>query len=206
MDQSTARRMARQMNAADPTLAAAVVPADGFAGLDESVHDWVVRTLDGTAYRIYRNADDWAPPVYENPRYVPEKVEGYWRVRDTHNRMLMADAFYDVMAAEDACLSLNRPQVPPTEPSDSQLRLLCDISAQRADDPELRMRASEVRWLAREARRAAQTDEEIAELRAALLRRGPSPFQLLERVHQVLAELPKRAPGTKTPELADGLT
>jgi hypothetical protein len=203
MDQSTARRMARQMNAVDPAMTAVATTTDHLAGRWESSHDWVVRTLDG---RVYRDASEWTPPVYENPRYVPEKIEGYWRVRDTHNRALMADAYYDVMAAEDDCLSLNRPQVPPTEPSDSQLRLLCDISAQREDDPELRMRASEVRWLAREARRAAQMDEEIAELRAALLRRGPSPFQLLKRVHQVLAELPKRTPGTKTPELTDSLT
>lgn len=198
MDQSTARRMARQMNATDPKMTVIATTMDHIRGRWEDTHEWVVKATDG---RIFRNVDDWTPPVYENPRYVPEKIEGYWRVRDTHNRALMADAYCDVMAAEDACLSLNRPQVPPTEPSDSQLRLLCDISARREDDPELRMRASEVRWLAREARRAAQMDEEIAELRAALLRRGPSPFQLLERVRQVLAELPKHTPGAKTPEL-----
>lgn len=196
MDKETAARMARRMNAADPALTAAPFKTLGN-------NRWFVRTLDGT---VYRAPGEWTAPVYDDPRYVPEKAEGRWRVRDTHNRTLMTDVFVDVMAAEDACLSLNRPQVPPTEPSDSQLRLLCDISAQREDDPDLRMRASEVRWLAREARRAAQMDEEIGELRAALLRRGPSPFQLLERVRRTLAELPKRTPGVKAPELTDGLT
>lgn len=195
MDRETAAGLAHRMNMADPTLAAAAFHT-------APPTRWFVRTLDGT---VYRAPGEWTPPVYDDPRYVPEKVEGYWRVRDTHNRTLMSDAYYDVMAAETACLSLNRPQVPPTEPSDSQLRLLCDISAQREDDPELRMRASEVRWLAREARRAGQMDEEVAELRAALLRRGPSPFQLIERVRRALAELPKRTSGVKTPELTDGL-
>lgn len=140
-------------------------------------------------------------------RYVPEKVGGQWRVRDTHQHYVLSDEFGDVMAAETACLSLNRPEVPCTEPSDSQLRLLCDTSAQREDDPELRMRASEVRWLAREARRAAQFDTQVAELLAALnaRHRGPSPFQLLNRARDTLMALPKRTPGVKQPELRSRL-
>jgi hypothetical protein len=199
MDQPTARRMARQINATDPKMTVFATTMDHIRGRWEGSHEWVVKATDG---RIFRNVDDWMPPVYENPRYVPEKIEGRWRVRDTHNRMVMSDEFGDVMAAEDACLSLNRPQVPPTEPSDSQLRLLCDISAQREDDPELRMRASEVRWLAREARRAAQMDAKIAKIMPALTTKTPMPpWRQVDYVTRELAELPKRTPGAKAPEL-----
>lgn len=208
MDQTTARRMARQMNAADPAYTAVATTVDHLAGRFEESHEWVVRTIDG---KVFHDASEWTSPTYDNPRYVPEKVEGYWRVRDTHNRILMSDAYYDVMAAEDACLSLNRPQVPPTEPSDSQLRLLCDISAQREDDPELRMRASEVRWLAREARRGAQMDEVITQARAALEGKpgdgryvGDHAWAL--EAWEALKSVPERTAGVKTPELTDGLT
>lgn len=198
MDKTTAARMARRMNAADPVYAAAPVET-----LAAGSGTWAVRTLDG---RVYHSVDEWTAPVYENPRYVPDKIEGYWRVRDTHNRIVLSDAFYDVMAAEDACLSLNRPQVPCTEPSDTQLRLLCDISAQREDDPEPRMRASEVRWLAREARRAAQMDADIAELIRTLTPKvGAPPWVRMGAVTDLLQKLPKRTPGVKTPELTDGL-
>jgi len=197
MDKTTAARLAYRMNLADPTLTAAAFE-------NTRTGRWFVRTLDGA---IFRAPGEWTAPVCENPRYVPEKVEGYWRVRDTHNRTLMSDAYYDVMTAEDACLSLNRPQVSPTEPSDSQLRLLCDISAQREDDPELRMRASEVRWLAREARRAAQMDETVASLIRMLTAKSQTPpwVQTAATLRELTA-LPKRTSGVKAPELTDGLT
>jgi hypothetical protein len=198
MDRDTAATLARRMNAADPTLT-----ATARFGADS----WVVRTLDGTTYR---DPADWKAPTYKNPRYVPQKVDDTWRVRDTHNRMLMSDEFGDVMAAEDACLSLNRPQVLPTEPSDTQLRLLCDISGQREDNPELRMRASEVRWLAREARRAKQLDELLVAIRAALAavrsRTTPvHPNRGIDAAIVLLKDAPPVTPGVKQAELKEGL-
>jgi hypothetical protein len=72
MDQSTARRMARQVNAADPACIAVATTVDHLAGRFETTHDWVVRTVDG---RVFYELADWNAP---EPETEPRKVLGWF--------------------------------------------------------------------------------------------------------------------------------
>lgn len=55
MDQTTARRLARAVNDADPTAVAVATTEDARAGRWEKTHQWVVTRVNG---RIYRDVPD----------------------------------------------------------------------------------------------------------------------------------------------------